>query len=62
MLASLGTPEERFNAVRGNASQIPVDPEMPLAVKNRRIEVTLLRVPKKQDEQELLPPSVMQSQ
>lgn len=60
MLASLGTPETRFNEVRGNASQIPVDPDMPLAPKNRRIEVTLLRVPKKQDKQELIPPSVMQ--
>jgi chemotaxis protein MotB len=59
MLASLGTPERRFDAVRGNASQIPVDPETPLATNNRRIEVTLLRVPKTQDKQELIPPSVM---
>jgi len=62
MLFSLGTPERRFNAVRGSASQVPIDPRMPTAIANRRIEVTLLRVPKKQDVQELIPPSMMQSQ
>jgi chemotaxis protein MotB len=59
MLASLGTPDTRFNAVRGNASQIPVDPETPLAANNRRVEVTLLRTPKKQDAQDLIPPSLI---
>lgn len=60
-LAKLGTPETRFDAVRGCASQVPIDPRRPTALANRRIEVTLLRVPKKQDAQELIPPSVMQS-
>lgn len=61
MLASLGTSEKRFDAVRGIASQIPVDPKKPLATNNRRVEVTLLRIPKKQDAQDLIPPSVMKS-
>jgi chemotaxis protein MotB len=60
MLAKLGTPETRFDAVRGSASQVPIDHRNPTLPANRRIEVTLLRVPKKQDAQDLIPPSVMQ--
>ena len=60
MLAQLGTPERRFDAVRGSASQMPIDSSNPTLPANRRIEVLLLRVPPKQDEQELLPPSVME--
>lgn len=60
MLAKLGTPETRFDAVRGAASQMPIDPRTPTLPGNRRIEVMLLRVPKKQDAQDLIPPSVMQ--
>jgi chemotaxis protein MotB len=59
MLARLGTPPTRFDAVRGSASQMPIDPRNPTRRANRRIEVTLLRVPKKQDAQDLIPPSVM---
>jgi chemotaxis protein MotB len=59
LLAKLGTSEPRFNAVRGSASQVPIDPSRPTAPANRRVEVTLLRTPKKKDAEDLIPPSLM---
>jgi len=60
LLAKLGTPETRFDAVRGSASQMPIDPRTPTLPRNRRVEIMLLRVPKKQDAQDLIPPTVLQ--
>ena len=59
LLAALGTPEGRFDAVRGSASQMPIDPDKPDFAANRRIEVTLLRRTPEKDQQAQIPPSVI---
>lgn len=59
MLAMLGTPESRFDAVRGSASLMPIDPDEPGVAANRRVEVTLLRRVPERDQQAQLPPSVV---
>ena len=59
LLAALGTPDQRFEAVRGSASQMPIDPEKPAATANRRIEVTLLRQRPEEAADDMIPPSMM---
>jgi chemotaxis protein MotB len=59
LLAAYGTPEKRFDAVRGSASQMPIDPQKPEAAANRRIEVTLLRQKPPEAAKELIPPSAI---
>ena len=59
VLAEFGTPEMRFEAIRGSASQAPLDPEKPNAAENRRIEVTLLRQKPEEAAKDLVPPSMV---
>lgn len=59
LLAEYGTPEERFDSVRGSAARVPLDPEKPQDAANRRVEVTLLRQKTDEAEEDLIPPSVM---
>jgi chemotaxis protein MotB len=59
LLAEYGTPDKRFDAVRGSASQMPIDPQKPLATANRRIEVTLLRRKPEEIAKDLVPPSMI---
>ena len=59
LLAEFGTPEKRFDAVRGSASQMPIDPKKPEDAANRRIEVTLLRQKPEEAAEDLIPPSMV---
>ena len=59
LLAQYGTPEQRFDAVRGSASQMPIDPKQPRAFANRRVEVTLLRQKAEESADDMIPPSMV---
>ena len=59
LLAKFGTPDQRFDAVRGAASQMPIDAKQPDAPINRRIEVTLLRQKPAEAAKDLIPPSAI---
>ena len=60
-LAELGTPNQRFTMIDGRADRLPLNPEDPNAIRNRRIEVVLLRYKPEAAAEELVPPSMFKT-